>query len=228
MIPAVVLAVGLHVEKLEELTFSEARPAIEAFADAVRREQQVEVQLDDAGWDCDAADRCLGELRARTRASDIVYIRAVGGPSRIQLRLERIDNLGQVRTAEVLVDRTPGLSNSVLMDTARALFPEPASAKPAADPVTTISPTTQPPRDPPYLAWSLLGGGVVVAGVGAGFFASYLDARDTISGGVLLEPAYEDALSRGRTHGNTSAVLFAGGAALVITGGVLLLGELLD
>src|SRR5262245_48829732 len=118
---AALLIVALHVEELSELSLGEALPVIVAFRGKLDAFEGLETALDDPSFGCGSKDGCAQEVRARTGAGEVVMIRLIAGPKRVQMRVRRAVG-GQ--SAEALLDPHPGRWDSTLFALAQALFPD--------------------------------------------------------------------------------------------------------
>src|SRR5205085_2854821 len=119
---AVAIVIALHIEELADLSLDEARPVIESVERSLRA-VGFDAVLDDPSFGCETKDRCAEEVRARASAAEVLFMRATSGPTRIQLRLDRIRG-AEHAALEVLLDRTPGQWDRELASAIRQLYPE--------------------------------------------------------------------------------------------------------
>lgn len=213
--------VGLHLEQVAELSLEDASAVAIELVQALEPRVGGAAVLDDPLWpDCGRRDRCAEEVRQRTSASELVYLRVLGGPTKIRLIAERLQpglsHPPQTRT----LPRDQKSWASELGELATALYPEVLPA-PAEEPALVALP---PVAAPPSRAWVPLvpiGVGVVLAGVGVGFGLSSRSTRETLETTALPEEEYQAGLSKMRTHG-LAANLLLGTAVIAAATGVVL------
>jgi hypothetical protein len=213
---ASVPSVGLHLEEVGELPFETAVSVMGTLTRVIERETGATVVFDDPSWSrCDAEDRCISDVRARTRATEIVFARVFGGPSLVYVSLERIRvDAKDAKSTNIELPRTPSGWDAPLAVAARTLFPE-LKPEARAESSATTAPTIEPQGSSP-LPWVVLGAGVAAGAAGTVLGLSSADAKTELEGSIHVGAEYDALSDRLQTHGLAANVLFgvAAGAAL--------------
>ena len=213
--------VGLHFEQVAELSLEDASAVAIQLGQAPAPRVGGAAALDDPLWpECGRRDRCVEEVRQRTGASELVYLRVLGGPTKIRLIAERLQPGRAHPPLTRTLPRDQPSWAAELAELAAALYPE-VLPPPPEDPALVAIP---PPPAPESNAWVPLvpiGVGVAVAGVGVGFGLSSRSTRETLETTSLPEAEYQDGLSKMRTHGLVANVLLGTAVVAVATGLVL-------
>lgn len=228
MSAAVAIVVALHVEELGELSLLEAMPVIAAVEKELDALAGIEAVLDDPSFGCESAERCAEEVRARSGAAEVVMLRAVAGPTRMQLRLRRLRDGAPPREAEGLIERTP--AREALAALVRTLYPEAAALPRIAEEISPPLRLAEPARTdtgPPILAGGLIALGLAGGVVGVVFAQQNADARRTVRENVLIDTEYRAARDRARSRGIAADVLIPAGASVLAAGLVILAIDLL-
>jgi hypothetical protein len=232
--------VAVRVEDARGVSEKDLDLLTRALVQAVGERAGEEAVLD-RGPPCESADRCLGEIRARSGTSEVILVRLIGVPTRIRLIAERltVDRTEPVASAEVDLLRTQTTWSSQLSLLAERLMPEPIAKKPLADALPEPQPEPQP--EPPLqrvapleprpatetridpLPWVAIGAGAVALGVGIGFGVDSHAARETAAMPPMHTPQEIDALrSRAIGHAAIADVLYVL-SAIGVGAGVALL-----
>lgn len=225
MSAAVAMVIALHVEELGELSLLEAMPVIAAVEKELDALAGIDAVLDDPSFGCESAERCAEEVRARSGAAEVVMLRAVAGPTRMQLRLRRLRDGVASTEVEQLIERSPAREGIAAL--VRRLYPE-AAALPgiAASPLQPPLPAVES-SDPPYLAGGLIIAGIAGGGLGLMFAHQNDGALRTVRQNVLTDAEYRVERDRARSRGIAADVLIPAGASLVAAGLVVLAIDLL-
>ena len=143
---------------------------------------------------CPRRDRCATEIRGHTRADEVVFLRVIGGPSRIRLAGELVQKSGDT-AARVQVDLTPGAVGNkgtfegvaaILLPDAVRLAPPPPPELGCVTTTATLAGVLPSDGDPEaaetkWAPWVVLGASAVAAGVGAVFGVQNVQTRDDIA-----------------------------------------------
>lgn len=215
------LGVGIHLDEIGGLSLDDATSLAQSLGEAIERRTGIRPVLDDPLWPaCQTDDRCLPAVRDRTRADHLVFIKVFGAPTKIRMIAERLPSAdpGSVRF-ETDLPRGAASWSPLLDGAAERLFPDidRGDAQPAVAETAAIVQDDGASSD---LLWPLsaLGASAALLGVGAAFGVSSLRARNAIETQPLSDDAYEDELSRMRSHGRVANVLFGtAGVALVVS-----------
>lgn len=230
---AVTAGAGIHLEEVGELPLEDAVSVVSALARALEGHRGEPAVIDDPSWSqCEARDRCVQDLRGRTQAEELVFVRVFGGPSLIHVILERVSlEARENRTFELDLERVgtrePGRWTGPLARAVGALFPEAGPPKRSRE-LSLAEPGPAPePRERSLLRaalpWIALGAGAACGGAGVYFGTSSADAKEELESGIFLGGEYDALSSRLEGHGLAANVLFGAAAGLVVTGVVLFL-----
>lgn len=213
--------VGLHLEQVAELSLEDATALAVELGQALEPRVGGAAVLDDPLWpDCGRRDRCAEEVRQRTSAEELVYLRVLGGPTKIRLIAERLQP-GQAHpplTRTLPRDRTGWASE--LAELATTLYPEVLPAPPQ-DPGLVAIPPAPAPQSNLLVPLVPIGVGVVLASVGVGFGLSSRSTRETLETTSLPDAEYQEGLSKMRTHGLAANLLLSTAVVAVAAGVVL-------
>lgn len=213
--------VGLHLEQVAELTLEDASALAFQLGQALEPRVGGAPVIDDPLWpECARPDRCVDEVRLRTRAQELVYLRVLGGPTKIRLIAERLEpgrshppitrNLTRER-----VTWAPELAALAL-----ALYPVALARAPDESAVWT-PPPPPPPAETNLVPLIPLGVGVAAAAVGVGFGLSSRALRQDLENGAIPDAEYDREVEHMRAHGLVANLLFgtaavAGATALIL------------
>ncbi|MCK6551059.1 hypothetical protein L6R52_34810 [Myxococcota bacterium] len=215
--------VGLHLEEVGELPLESAVSVMSSLSRVLERETGATVVFDDPSWSrCDADDRCISDVRARTQATEIVFARVFGGPSLVYVSLERVGlDAKAAKTTNVELPKTEGGWDTPLANAARVLFPE---LKPEARAEGSL--TAAPVIDEGSVRagpWIVLGAGVAAGTAGALLGVSSADAKTELESSIHIGAEYDALSDRMKTHGLAANVLFGVAATAVVTSVVWLI-----
>ncbi len=217
----VTAGLGVHLEEVVDLPLRDATEVARAFADAAERRAGLPARVDDPlAPRCDRSRRCLGDVAARTDAEHLVFLRLIGGVTKIRVVAVRLDSSG-LRRAEAVANlpRQLDQAEAPLDRLAGALFPErvePVVLPPliTADPM----PGEEPSRLERAGPWLVIGFGVAAGVGGTALGLSSASARDRIETQGLTGTEYTDALGQMQDHGTAANVLYGVAVASVLTG----------
>lgn len=175
-------SVALHVEDTKGLSGDDVAGLLDGLAEAIgtRVGSPLSVEREASGA-CDRSELCLGDIRKRTGAEEVVLLRVVGGATRIRLVASRRDldpglpsSPGFVRGGErelqVDLERDRTTWPASFAGVAVALFPE-SGPPPAVE--AAPAPRFDPASPAPALAkadvapYVVLGGAAVALAAGA-------------------------------------------------------------
>ena len=186
---------ALHVETAKSVSQSNTDDIVSGLAAAIQaRTGEAPVRSVRPPPDgCPRNDRCVAEIRGHTKGQEIVFLRMIGGPSRIRLAGERVGVSGRV-DARVQVDLTPEdvggkgtLEGVAAILLPGAVPPDPPTPPPELECPTATATAALPMGDSPKSAetkwapWVILGASAVAAGAGAVFGAQNTKTRDDIA-----------------------------------------------
>lgn len=225
---------GVHVEQVVDLSLGDATSIATVLGDAIGLRTGRPVEVDDPlAPPCGLPTRCLGEVAARTHAGELIYLRLIGGVTKIRVVAERLNRAGQKvteATVNLAVDRRDWPTS--LDRLARRLFPEALGSPPGVvrgavgRPATAepgVARATGPSGIERAAPWLLIGLGVATGVAGTVLGRSASSARDSIETLRLSDDEYVDTLDRMRSHGTAANVLFGVAAGSALTGLVWLL-----
>ena len=228
---------GVHLEDVVDLPLRDAAAVAESLARAVEPYAGLRARVDDPlSPRCVPPGRCVGDVAVRTAAEHLIFVRLIGGVTRIRVRAIRTDPSGR-RLAEASVDlsRSAAAWPAPIDRLARLLFPSPLGERSmtpgrdrlSVDPVAGAAKQAVAPEGGPSVSdvgpWVSLGLGVAAGATGAAFGASSAAARDRIETDNLVGSEYTDALGQMRDHGTAANILLGVAAGAVITGVVWLI-----
>jgi hypothetical protein len=227
VLPALVLvamsAVEVRVEDARGVSGDEARAIADGLKSAIAERLQLEVAIESKS-PCGQTPACLEQLM-KSGATDFVFVRLIGVPTRIRLIVERLG--ARDARSEVDLTRARGSWSVVFGGVAEHLFPEPpvappppvVAAPPPPPPSIAPPPIVPPPEDGPNLApWLLAGAGVAVLAVGIGFGVSSRSARSSAANEPHTTEELESLEDRAIGHGIAANVMFGVGGAGVLGG----------
>ena len=225
LISAVSGGVGVHIEDVAGLPLRDAVAVAETFGQATELRAGVTARVDDPLYPrCARSGRCVGNVAARTDASHLVFLRLIGGVTKIRVVAVRLTADGtQVAEAVANLARAPESARSWrqrLDRLAGALFPEPLEPRTPAPPRLTAEPipSESPSGFVQAAPWVVVGLGAASGVAGIAFGQSSASARDRIESQVLSGDEYTDALGQMRDHGTAANVLFGVAIGGVVTG----------
>jgi hypothetical protein len=214
-------SVEVRIEDTRGVSSDEARTIADGLRAAIAARSGGPVEIESKS-PCGQTEACIGELE-KSGATDFVFVRLIGVPTRIRLIAERAG--GRAERSEVDLTRARGSWPVVLGGVAEHLFPEPMVAPPPPPPAVIASPPPPgiavPPPAPPeeaasYAPWLLAGAGAVVLAVGVGFGASSRGARNAAANEPHTPEEIADLEDRAIGHGIAANVMFGvGGAGLL-------------
>lgn len=204
--------IAIHVEDTEAIETEAALALGAELARAIETRTGTAASIDEPGGGrCQARDRCVGEIRARTAATEVVLLRVFGGPRSIQLIAERIRPRLALAVQGKLTLERGGAAPLQLEPLAATLFPEVRASAPAP-------PIEAPPEHTSWVPWAIAGSGAVLAVAGAVLAASSAGAKARLEAEVLPEATSESLSDRQVAHGTAGAVLIPAGAAALLAG----------
>jgi hypothetical protein len=206
--------VGLYVEDRVGVDEQRAMRVTAEVQAAITRQSGATVTVEPS-FRCDAEDRCVGEIRTRTRADDVVMLKMFAGPTRIRVRAERM-TLGAhaAISAEEELKQDEETWRSPLDGLARTLFPD----GPTAPHLVTAQ--AQVVEGGNHAVWPLLGACTSLALVGAGgvFAARRSSDLSSLGPGAVTRADYWSNHSRAETDtGLAVGLLSAGVVALAVS-----------
>lgn len=219
---ATLAATGLHLEE-SDLHEESTHQVMTSVARALEAASAERVRLDDPSWSsCDARDRCLADIRARTASEDVVFVRVFSGPSLVHVVLERVARTGEVKLVEVDLPRGAASWDEPLGVAVRQLPPSPLAVAEAAD----LS-TDRPRADAAASVgpWLVFGAGASAAVAGAIFGVLANSARDELESSVRLDTDYDRLSGQLEDRALAANVLFAVAAGAAVTGVLWLVFE---
>lgn len=218
---------GVHLEEIVDLPLRDAGAVAEGLAASVELRAGVRVRVDDPlSPRCDRRSRrCIGEVAARMGTNHLVFLRVIGGVTKVRVIAERLDRAGRPEAeATINLPRDLGRWKRRLDRLAGMLFPEPLDRPQREERLTTESVDDDTGSDVERAApWVVLGVGVAAGAAGLALGVSSASARDRIENENLSGPAYTDALDQMQDHGTAANVLFGVAAGGVLTGVLWLL-----
>jgi hypothetical protein len=206
--------VGIRLEETEELSIEAAMQIAEAFGRAIEVRSGLSPVIDDPVWGvCRAADRCLSEVRERTRASDVVLIKLFGAPKKVRLIAQRFRfGLPPDERFEINIPIDRESWSTPLEEAARNMFAAGKKEPPKiATPVIEIpkDPVLPPPQETALAPWILIGAGATALILGSVFGISSRNARNAVETEPHSDVEVEELTSRLKTHGWTANILFS-------------------
>ncbi|MBI4816493.1 MAG: hypothetical protein HY791_09545 [Deltaproteobacteria bacterium] len=117
---------ALHLEDAHGVAQPDAAAIAEAIGAAVQRRAGVSpvLVLESPGADCRSIDRCYGEIRAKTNAEEIIFVRLLGSLTRVRVLAERVIDGTALRRADNDVERDRGSWGATFDGIALILYPE--------------------------------------------------------------------------------------------------------
>ena len=217
----VVASVEVRVEDARGVSSDEARTIADGLKSAIAERAKSDVAVQSKS-PCGQTPACLAEL-SKSGATDFVFVRLIGVPTRIRLIVERVG--AQDGRSEVDLTRARGSWPVVFGGVAEHLFPEAPPPPPTIAPPPPPPPEIAPPPPTPvietsfnYAPWLLAGAGVVVVAVGVGFGASSRGARSSAANEPHTMEELTDLEDRAIGHGIAANVMFGIGGAGVLGG----------
>lgn len=220
---ALAASVGLRLEEVGELSMEEGMALTRALANTIEKSTGQKVAIDDPLWSsCQRKDRCIEEIKARTRSDEVIFIKIFAGVTMLRVQVNRIGPQG-AQEAALDVPNDAQTWSAPLRKLTLKLFPQ-ARAQPDK-PMKTLKKTTTdpPPEKTSIVPWVVLGVSAAVAGIGVGFGVSSRSARNDSQDPTLPDPRFDLLADRAQTHGIAANVLFISAALGAVTSVVLYL-----
>lgn len=222
MLPMLLVSavVGLRIDDVAELPLERAVELATAIGRAIEQDGGGSFVVDDPSWSrCTEADRCLGELRARTGPS-LVLLRLYAGLTQIRVDAERPDPSGRSATLDVPLD--PSRWPQAVHPLVHALFPELDHRAPA-EVLLVAAPPPGPAAEVRALPWVIAGAGVALLMVGVVCGVVSRNARSEVETVEHAPPDIAQLSSTTKTYGLAADLLFGGaGLAALLSGAMLL------
>lgn len=210
--------VGISVDEVRGVDPAQTAELTDALLLAVEDASGAVAVVDTRIWNaCKRADRCLEEVRVRTKARDVVFVQLFGGVRRVRISAERVREDGsRTSSSGTLALRTD--PKAPLAKIAAQLFPEGPALPTPAPPVTVTVPPPEPATNWP--AWIAGATTVAATGVAVGFGLSARSAASSLDNRVTSRAEYDALSGRADDHGAISNIAIATaavGAAVAIT-----------
>jgi hypothetical protein len=164
---------------------------------------------------CDSEDRCVGEIRTRTRADEVVMLRMFAGPTRIRLLAERVAIAGRTAvSAEAELKQDEETWKSALDAVAATLFPESA----AKSGTVIVSPTSLEPHKRDYVPLIAACSSAALLVAGGVFVARRSSDQSALPSGAVVPTDYWNNHSQLETDTSLAVGFLAAGAAALVVG----------
>lgn len=224
----VVSVTAVHVDDAEDLPRDTARALAESVVASLRASTgAAHVLDDDAVWEgCAPGVTCLDEIRARTRADDLVLLRFFAGPTTIRVVLLFVPDgaSAPTHTARGDVPRSPDAWPEALAKIAGELSAQaPRARAETSDDLTATAPPRVEARSTlrQLAPWLGFAAGAAATAAGLGFGVSSDRAKEELRTRVVFGPELDALEARGRDHAVLADVFFGVAIAGAITGVVL-------
>ncbi len=232
---------AVHVESARGIEETDRVFLISQIQDAVERATTIRPVVDDPPpGGCASPDRCIGDIKTRTNADVVLFVRLIGAPSRLRIGAERTpaaEGSAGNTTIDLTRDRSTwgppidGLAVSLFPDAATFRTPPPpppaVAATPPTQDVVTSPAIDDEGGDLTVAGWAMVGVGLVVAGVATGLGVLSQNARDEhetdVMNNVMRSTSEVDDLeAQAQGLGWGANVGWGVGGAAVATGIILL------
>lgn len=204
--------IGVHLGEAIDLPRADAIAVVRTLADAIADHTRRDVHVDDPLWPACDSGGCIDDVRARTRARDVVLVRVIAGLTLIRVIAHRVG------AAPVEVDVTHDRLGAECRSLARRLFPE-GAPPPVTPPL--VAAAVPRPELPSVAPWVVVGGAAVALAVGVGFGASSRSARVDSQDPALSPDDFDRLADRTQSHAIVADVSFVVAAVAAVTAGVL-------
>jgi hypothetical protein len=217
--------VGVRLEDAQGLNADDSRRLTATFAKRIQDATGIISAIDERLWDeeCDKTDRCAAEIRARTRAKEVIFLKAYSTATKLRLIADRTDERSiVVRSVQADLAHDARAMERGLGGFVDLLFPaevRSATASAAAAPMTLSQETGQPKGGSSagkVVAWSAVGAGGAAAIVATVLRLSANSTRSTIQSQMLTPDQLASDESSVRTNATASNLLFGAAAVLVV------------
>ena len=119
-------SVALSVEQVRGVSDPDVEVFLSQLATSVADKAGRQTLRDRGGDECTSDDRCADQIRGRSGADEVLFVRLIGVPSRIRIVAERVSPAGGVpRRATIDLTRNQSSWASSLDGLALNLFPDP-------------------------------------------------------------------------------------------------------
>lgn len=222
--------IGVRLEDAQGLSEDDGRRLASSFARSIQDATGIVTVVDERIWEeeCDKGSRCGPEIRARTGAKQVVFLKAYGAATRFRLIAERTDERTAVlRSVQADLLRDEHALKREMRGFVEILFPDEAKSATSSASSATVQLDLTKKEPPPsstlrILAWSSIGAGAVAAGVATGFRLSSNSTRSKLENQAVPMDEIARDMSTVRTNATLSNFLF-GGAAVLVTAGLILI-----
>lgn len=220
LLPLLIVAppIAVQLEEAQGLTREARVDLVNAFADALAVQAGRKAIVE---WDaCGEGARCSSELRARTGAKDLVFVRAFLAAGRVRFISERLaaDDLVKGRVQLDVSQASIGEAKT-LAGIASLLFPEEVvAAEPVSAARLVVEDGVSGPRPALVVGYLTLGLGVVSLALGTIFRLTGNAAVTDVETMSMTPEDVDRTKSRATRHLTASNVLFGGAAAFLSAG----------
>lgn len=205
-------AVGLELASAENIPYDQ-KDLLGTVRRIVEDETRASVRVEGAPEaSCQNDTECIEKLAASSEDL-LLSLRAIGGPTRIQLSIDIYSRTEDKKSRTLLLDKAARETwkEELQRELAPLLVTRPALTTPKA-----ISEVPEPHRSSGPM-W-LLGSGGVATAVGLGFSLSYASSRSTLLDGDYTAPEHGDLVSNANLSATVATVSLAVGGALLASG----------
>ena len=208
--------IAIQVETAEGVADTDVTKLATTLADAIEARTGAGAVLDAIpGPRCSAEDRCLNDVLTRTRSSEVVFVTALGVPTRIRLVAERVQtSWATSRKTQLDLSRQTDTWAASMAGLAATLFPEheppplPTVRAPAPSPPPPI-PAAPVEADSDPWPWIIVGATAATGVVGVLAGVSSASARRQVEAEPIASKAEQDQLAqRAVTSALVANVLF--------------------
>lgn len=207
--------VGISVDEVRDVDASVTDRIVETLSARIQEHSGLTVVLDTMLWNsCTRDDRCVEDVRSRTKTRDVAFVQIFGGVRRVRVSVDHVDPDGNHRSARATLplDRDFG---PALQKVVEQTF-SPGVAPPPDVPLVVTPPPPEPRARWPI--WLTAGLTVAAAGTAIGFGVSAQGATSQLDGRITRPTEYDALETRADQHGMVSnAAWIAAGVAAAAT-----------
>jgi hypothetical protein len=238
---AALLAIGagvaIHVEEAVNVPHETALAIASELRDLVERwSGESRVVVDDIVWtECARSDRCVGEIRSRTSAEDVLLLKLQGAPTRIRI-LAELHPMDESKTRKLILDTShaPSERERALLPLVEDFFARRSgsiaiaststrSSSPTAFGLEGIAPERQKPQTAESLSYVLMGAGSVLLGAGVVVGIRAQAARSRLQHEALTREEISELDDQTNQRAIAADVLVGAAIAGIVAGVVFLL-----
>ncbi len=205
--------VGVSVDEVRDVESDVTDRIVDTLSVRIQEHSGLTVVRDTMLWNsCTRDDRCIEDVRSRTKTRDVAFVQIFGGVRRVRVRIDHVEPSGERRSARATIPLGTDFGPALRKVVEQTFSPGAAPPPPPPPIVVAPAPVESPSRWPIWVAAGLT---VAATGAAIGFGLSARSASSDLEGRVTRPEEYDALSSRANQHGaiSNAAWISAGVAA---------------